>query len=81
MRHKEPFFLGVGIYAPHYPNYCPQKYYDLYDPESIELPPLKEDDLADLPEKIRKIKTACSRIIEKLNKLDAFDDAIHGYLA
>ncbi len=79
--HKEPFFLGVGIYAPHYPNYCPQKYYDLYDPESIELPPLKEDDLADLPEKIRKIKTARSRIIEKLNKLDAFDDAIHGYLA
>ena len=80
-KHQEPFFLGVGIYAPHYPNYCPQKYYDLYDPESIELPPLKEDDLADLPEKIRKIKTARSRIIEKLNTLDAFDDAIHGYLA
>ena len=79
--HEEPFFLGVGIYAPHYPNYCPQKYYDLYDVESIKLPPFREDDLADLPGKIRKIKTARSKIVAKLNSLNALDDAIHGYLA
>ena len=76
-----PFFLGVGIYAPHFPNYCPQKYFDLYDPAAIELPPYKADDLADLPPKIRKIKTARSRIHQKLEALDAVDDAIHGYLA
>ncbi len=80
-KHQKPFFLGVGIYAPHYPNYCPQKYFDLYDPGKIPLPPLKQDDLADLPDKIRKIKTARSRIIRKLHDLDAMDDAIHGYLA
>ncbi|MEC9055780.1 MAG: sulfatase-like hydrolase/transferase, partial [Verrucomicrobiota bacterium] len=79
--HDKPFFLGVGIYAPHYPNYCPQKYFDLYEPENIPLPPLKRDDLADLPDKIRKIKTARSRILRKLQDLDAVDDAIHGYLA
>ena len=28
-KHDQPFFLGVGIYAPHFPNYCPQKYFDL----------------------------------------------------
>ena len=54
---KEPFFLACGLYAPHFPNYCPQKYFDLYDPEEIELPPYRKDDLADLPEKIRKMKT------------------------
>ncbi len=80
-KHDKPFFLGVGIYAPHYPNYCPQKYFDLYEPEKIPLPPLKKDDLADLPDKIRKIKTARSRILRKLQDLDAVDDAIHGYLA
>ena len=48
--HDKPFFLAVGLYAPHYPNYCPQKYFDLYDPDKIELPPIKADDLADLPE-------------------------------
>ncbi len=79
--HDKPFFLGIGIYAPHYPNYCPQKYFDLYEPEKIPLPLLKQDDLADLPDKIRKIKTARSRILRKLHDLNAVDDAIHGYLA
>lgn len=80
-QHDEPFFLGVGIYAPHYPNYCPQKYFDLYDPEKIQLPPYKKNDLDDLPEKIKRIKTNRSRIHQKLESLDAVDDAIHGYLA
>lgn len=80
-RHEKPFFLGVGLYAPHFPNYCPQKYFDLYDPKDIKLPPYKADDLDDLPPKIRKIKTNRSRIHRKLEKLGAIDDAIHGYLA
>jgi arylsulfatase A-like enzyme len=80
-KHEKPFFLAVGLYAPHYPNYCPQKYFDLYDPKDIQLPPIKEDDLDDLPEKIKKMKTARSRIVQKLQSLDAWDDAIHGYLA
>ncbi len=80
-KHEKPFFLAVGLYAPHYPNYCPQKYFDLYDPKDIQRPPIKEDDLDDLPEKIKKIKTGRSRIVQKLKSLDAWDDAIHGYLA
>ncbi|MEK9633301.1 MAG: sulfatase-like hydrolase/transferase, partial [Opitutae bacterium] len=63
------------------PHYCPQKYFDLYDPNEIKLPPIKEDDLDDLPEKIRKMKTGRSRIVQKLKSLDAWNDAIHGYLA
>ena len=77
----QPFFLGVGIYAPHFPNYCPQKYFDLYDRDKIPLPPYKADDLDDLPPKIKKMKTARSRIHHKLQDLGAVPDAIHGYLA
>ncbi len=80
-QHDSPFFLGVGLYAPHFPNYCPQKYFDLYDPKNIPLPPYKKDDLEDLPPKIKKIKTARSRIHQRLEQLEAVDDAIHGYLA
>lgn len=80
--HDAPFFLAVGLYAPHFPNYCPQKYFDLYDPDKIELPPYKEDDLDDLPEKVRKQKTNRKNLHHKgLVELDAVDDAIHGYLA
>ncbi|MFT5109545.1 MAG: arylsulfatase A-like enzyme [Pseudoalteromonas tetraodonis] len=80
-KHDKPFFLAAGIYAPHFPNYCPQKYFDLYDPEKIELPPYKKDDLEDLPERIKRQKTNRSRIHQKLESLDAVDAAIHGYLA
>ena len=80
-KHEEPFFLGVGIYAPHFPNYCPEKYFDLYDPKQIPLPPYKPGDLDDLPAKIRKMKEARSRIHQKLESLNAVGDAIHGYLA
>lgn len=80
-KHDKPFFLACGIYAPHYPNYCPQKYFDLYDPEKIELPKYKAADLTDLPPKIEKSKTNRLRIRQKLEDLDALDDAIHGYLA
>ncbi|MGI9473427.1 MAG: sulfatase [Rubripirellula sp.] len=81
-KHDQPFFLACGIYAPHFPNYCPQKYFDLYDPAEIELPPYQEDDLEDLPPKIRKQKENRKRQHhDNLVKLDAVDDAIHGYLA
>jgi len=80
-QHDKPFFLGVGIYAPHFPNYCPQRYFDLYDAAEIELPPYRDDDLEDLPPKIKKAKLARSRIHKKLEALGAIEDAIHGYLA
>lgn len=80
-KHDAPFFLAVGIYAPHFPNYCPQKYFDLYDSGKIKPPPYKKEDLDDLPPKIRKMKTARSRIHQRLEQLEAVDDAIHGYLA
>lgn len=80
-KHEKPLFVAVGLYAPHFPNYAPQKYFDLYDPEKIELPPYKADDLEDLPEPVKRAKTARSAHHRKLEKLDAIDDAIHGYLA
>ncbi len=33
----KPFFLGLGLYKPHLNWVAPKKYWDLYDPEKIEL--------------------------------------------
>ena len=52
---NEPFLLTVGLYAPHKPNFVPQKYFDLYPLESIKLPESREDDFEDLPEAIKKM--------------------------
>lgn len=35
----EPFFLAVGFFKPHLPFVAPKKYWDLYDPSQINLPP------------------------------------------
>jgi arylsulfatase A-like enzyme len=35
----KPFFLAVGLEKPHLPFVAPRKYWDLYPPESIKLPP------------------------------------------
>lgn len=47
--YDQPFFLAVGFLRPHVPWYVPQKWFDLHPLESIQTPPYKEDDLADLP--------------------------------
>lgn len=46
----EPFFLAVGFYRPHTPYVAPKKYFDLYPPESIELPELSPADKSRVPE-------------------------------
>ncbi len=81
-QHDKPFFLACGFYAPHYPNYCPKKYFDLYDRDAIETPAFKEDDLADLPDKIRKQRqNRKKQHYDKLVAMGAWKDALHGYLA
>ena len=44
---KEPFFMVVGFNRPHAPFYAPKKYFDMFPPQSLELPPYRQDDLAD----------------------------------
>jgi len=40
-KHKDkPFFIACGFYKPHCPWIAPQKYFDLYKPESIQIPEL-----------------------------------------
>lgn len=34
---KKPFFMGLGFYKPHLPFVAPKKYWDMYDPEEIQL--------------------------------------------
>lgn len=45
----QPLFLAVGYVKPHLPWYVPQEYFDRFPLDSIQLPEVKEDDLADIP--------------------------------
>lgn len=81
-RHDKPFFVGLGLYAPHFPNYAPQKYFDLYPLGSIKSPPIKEDDLDDIPEIVRiKHESRKKNIHGKLIEMGIIESSIQGYLA
>ena len=43
----KPFLMGVGFIRPHTPLIVPQKYFDLFPLESIELPVIKRGDVED----------------------------------
>jgi arylsulfatase A-like enzyme len=45
----KPFFIAAGFRLPHVPCYAPQPYFDLYPEADLKMPPVKEDDRADLP--------------------------------
>jgi arylsulfatase A-like enzyme len=44
---SKPFFMGVGFMRPHTPLIVPQKYFDLFPLETIQLPEIKAGDIDD----------------------------------
>ncbi|MCH2180188.1 MAG: sulfatase [Mariniblastus sp.] len=45
---KQPRFMAVGFFRPHVPLYVPEKWFEPFPLESIELPLVPEDDLRDI---------------------------------
>ncbi|MEO0586707.1 MAG: sulfatase-like hydrolase/transferase, partial [Planctomycetota bacterium] len=80
-QHDQPFFVAVGVYAPHFPNYVPQKYFDMYDPAEIEGVEIREEDIDDLSERIQRQARGRYAIQKRLEEVDAVTAAHHGYLA
>ena len=46
--YNQPLFLGLGFFRPHVPLYVPQKWFDLFPLENIQLPEIKQNDLDDI---------------------------------
>ncbi|QCX02295.1 sulfatase [Aggregatimonas sangjinii] len=46
---EQPFWMGVGFYRPHVPQFVPQKWFDMYPLETLQLPRIIEGDLNDIP--------------------------------
>jgi arylsulfatase A-like enzyme len=83
-KHDKPFFLAPGIFRPHMPWNVPQKYYDMYPLETIQLPPYKADDLDDIPEAGKKMALAMGdwkAMMEKEYPELEWKKAVRAYLA
>ena len=78
-RHDKPLFLAVGIYRPHIPWYTPRKWFDEHPVESVRLPQVEPDDLADVPETGQAMARRTWQ--EWLVENDKWHHAVQGYLA
>ncbi|MCH7226899.1 sulfatase [Haloferula sp. A504] len=61
--HEKPFFLACGIFRPHEPWNVPQAYYDKFPLDSLTLPKIKEDDLDDVGEPVKRPSPVAERIV------------------
>ena len=81
---EEPFFLAVGFVRPHVPFYAPQKWFDLFPLDDVQLPPVRNDDLLDVPEISRRIhelpKYPRLAFLQK-NDDEQFRKCVQAYLA
>jgi arylsulfatase A-like enzyme len=79
----KPFFLAVGFHRPHQPLYNPKRFHDLYPPESVILPPTKDDDLADLPRSGKEYALApnTSGLHKSVDQYGEWENAVSSYLA
>lgn len=80
IKHDKPFFLACGIYRPHEPWFVPEKYFEPFPLDNIQLPPgYKENDLDDIPEEGKRI--AQNRYFPHIQKHDQWKKGIQAYLA
>ncbi|QDT10841.1 sulfatase-like hydrolase/transferase [Stieleria marina] len=79
-QHDQPFFLACGIYRPHEPWFVPQKYFDLFPLDEIQLPPgYRANDLDDLPSAGKALGP--NRYFKHIQEQGQWKQGIQGYLA
>ena len=78
----QPFFLGFGLYAPHKPNFVPQKYFKMHPLPDVEQPGMHANDLADLPPMLQKKMQGRRKHVDlPVRELKCGKKAVRGYLA
>ncbi|MFM7413410.1 MAG: sulfatase-like hydrolase/transferase [Planctomycetota bacterium] len=77
----EPFFLAAGIYRPHLPWYAPRHYFDMYPPDAITMPPIKADDLDDLPAGGREMAAVRRGDLDLVRRHGRYPHLLQAYLA
>ncbi|MGH0038412.1 MAG: sulfatase [Myxococcota bacterium] len=78
--HERPFLCAVGFYRPHLPWYVPAAYFDAHPLEAVRLPPVREDDLEDVPEIARRWALEPPDH-PRILRHDQWRHAVRGYLA
>ncbi len=79
----KPFFIATGFTRPHQPLYNPKRFHDLYPLDSVQLPPTRANDLADVPRAGKEYALAASTsgLHKTVKDYDEWHHAVSSYLA
>lgn len=80
-KHEQPFFLAAGIVLPHIPWYAPRKFFDMYPLEDVALPPVKQNDLDDVPKAATRHIGLWRQDLPAIDKAGKRVEAVRAYLA
>lgn len=73
---EKPFFIGCGFFRPHLPWNCHKKFYDLFDPDSLQIPQgYLENDLNDIA------NTGVDKMHQEILSDNKWKEGIRAYLA
>ena len=78
---EAPFFLACGFFRPHLPWYVPQRFFDLYPLDAIQLPQAPKHDLDDLSSAGLKLAAARRGDFDRIRESGRWRHAIQAYLA
>ena len=91
--HERPFFVAYGTYKPHLSWNVPQRFFEMHPLESVALPTVIENDLADIPPFGRRLAAEVLDISNNRNhaaeggdhanvlRYNQWGPAVQGYLA
>ncbi|MBT3378176.1 MAG: sulfatase [Lentisphaerae bacterium] len=77
----KPFFMAIGISKPHLPWYVPQKYFDMYPLDEVQLPKTLVNDLDDILDKKGRPVYKPHTTWRRLEKAGRHKEAVQAYLA
>lgn len=79
----KPFFITLGLWRPHTPFTAPQRFFDLYDPDTIPIPEAyNKNDLDDIPEFAQNLLDPFGRFeVAGADNVETWKRFLHGYYA
>ncbi len=75
-----PFFMALGLYRPHNPWTAPNRFFEMYPLEELQMPTVLENDLDDIP-KIGKSWAKAPVNFQEIKKAGKWKPIVQSYLA